>query len=70
VFQSLIGFWVVFGLKGLITGNIFPWFQSLIGFWVVFGSVSLFTALFKQHVSIPNRVLGGFRVPGSGWLEI
>ena len=46
------------------------WFQSLIGFWVVFGAKKYIEVDTGGVVSIPNRVLGGFRLPGSGWLEI
>ncbi len=60
-FQSLIGFWVVFGQIALKQKTHFQGFQSLIGFWVVFGSSSSYGSKAGFQVSIPNRVLGGFR---------
>jgi hypothetical protein len=61
---------VVFGVNKVISQAINNGFQSLIGFWVVFGYPDKKSPLQSANVSIPNRVLGGFRMSGSGWLEV
>ena len=54
-FQSLIGFWVVFGRVIEGAGLAQKLFQSLIGFWVVFGCLSLDGLkykVFKVHLRL------------------
>ncbi len=47
-FQSLIGFWVVFGKSFFaVMASIEFAFQSLIGFWVVFGCLGLDSLKYK-----------------------
>ena len=60
-FQSLIGFQVFSGAKALPFSKSEFAFQSLIGFQVFSGLQKALTTA-QQGVSIPNRVLGIFRL--------